>query len=58
MYGHKIKAKMEREGKTVYRVAQDMGVRWSTVKNWVEGTHSPKGAYERLLREYLGEKAQ
>lgn len=57
MYGHKIKAKMEREGKTVYRVAQDMGVRWSTVKNWIEGTHSPKGAYERLLREYLGEKS-
>lgn len=57
MYAEKLKAHMEREGITIYRVAKDMGITWVTARSWIEGKHKPRGIYKKVLEEYLGEKA-
>lgn len=48
-----LKDKMRRESLSVYAVSREIGVRWHTVRDWLEGRKKPRGLSEKAIRQFL-----
>ena len=48
-----LREKMSAEKLSVYAVAKQIGVRWHTVRDWLEGRKKPRGLSEKAIRQFL-----
>ena len=38
---------------SIYHVAQSIGVRWHTVRDWLDGRKKPRGLSQKAIRQFL-----
>jgi transcriptional regulator with XRE-family HTH domain len=50
----KLKELLEEKSVTPYRVAKEIGVSQTTIKNWVTGYTAPKERHIKALADYFG----
>ena len=50
----KLKELLEEKSVTPYRVAKEIGVSHTTIKNWVTGYTAPKESHIKALADYFG----
>ena len=50
----KLKELLEEKAVTPYRVAKEIGVSQTTIKNWVTGYTAPKERHIKALADYFG----
>lgn len=50
----KLKDLLEEKSVTPYRVAKEIGVSQTTIKNWVTGYTAPKERHIKALADYFG----
>ena len=53
-FAQRLKSAMENRSVTMYRLAKDLGVHQTTIKNWLEGKGEPRISEIQAIADTLG----